>query len=56
MKATEKAAKAKLASKHGMVTHKGGTEAGSIHDDNAPTVVLKHGIIARMTGKPPRRG
>lgn len=55
MKKTEKAAKAELGNKHGIVTHKGGSEAGSVNDGRSPTVVLKHGIIARITKGSARR-
>lgn len=55
MNKAEKAAKAKLGSKHGIVTHKTGIEAGSIHNDTHEATTLKHGPIARLLGKPARR-
>ena len=56
MKPSEKAAKEQLAKKHGRVTHKSGIEAGNVHEGESPTTVLKHGPIARLLGKPPKRG
>ena len=58
MKESEKAAKAKLKS-HGVQTTKQGSATGHTNDKNweadysSPTT-LKHGIISRMMGRPPR--
>lgn len=58
MKKSERIAKAVLAEHHGRVTTKRGVVAGNLSDPpewgSAPETKLKHGLIARLTGQPPK--
>lgn len=54
----EKEARQRLAKEKGIVVVRNGIAGGNLHMDAdweaAPTTTLKHGLIARLTGQPPK--